>query len=139
MLSVGRSEGMKLTTNAETIYHNSNRIGKLFTSICTMFFAASIVYEFITEGWSHAVIQLVIYIATIFMSLFFGAMSGLKGAQIKLSTVEEVCSLLEDWRNQPPQIDKYDEAKDDTVKDEIVKPVEVEPQKSVDNRVIEIE
>lgn len=129
ILSVGKSENMKIKTNSETAYRNIHRVSKLFTSICGMFFAASLVYQFISEGWQSAIIQMVISVALIFASLFFGSMSGLKGAQIKLSIAEEICTLLEEWKAEEPVIEKYDVAVDEKIVDDDNKNKEIKPVK----------
>lgn len=138
MLSVGKSENMKVRTNADAIYLNFRRARKIITSIFSMFFAASIVYDFIQSGWEKAIVQVVIGIGLIFGSLFFGSMSGLKGAQIKLSATEEVCELLEEWRKQPPKINKYDMFEDESTDNTEETVAQEEVNKPVDMRVIEI-
>lgn len=136
ILSIGKSESMKIHTNAEAAYRHSHRISKIITSVFGAFFAASLVYEFIKDNWQYAVMQLVIQIVLIFMSLFFGSMSGLKGAQIKLSITEEICDLLEEWRKQPPEIYKYETLIDEQNK----RPIASQNiQDTVDKRVIQIE
>lgn len=107
MLSVGKSDSMKMHTNAAKVYHTSHRITKIFTSFCGALLGASIVYEFITDHWETASIRLAINILLIVMSIVLGSASGIKGAQIQLSSTEEVCELLEEWKQQPAEFNKY--------------------------------
>lgn len=132
ILSVGKSDAMKIHTNAENVHRNVGRVTKIITSFVGTFLAASIVYEFIEGTWESAIVKLIINITLIFASLFFGAVSGLKGAQMQLSVTEEICDLLEEWKNVPADIEKYgDIIIDDTdIKTE---------EKPVDDRCISIE
>lgn len=107
MLDVHKSDSMKINTSAAKKYHISHMITKVFTSLCGSFLGASIVYEFIADDWETAIIKLAINILLIAMSIFLGSVSGIKGAQIQLSSTEEVCELLEEWKHKSPEIDKY--------------------------------
>lgn len=114
MLSVGRSDNMKMHTDAAKLYHTSHRITKVFTSLCGAFLGASIMYEFIVDNWETALIRLAINVLIIVMSVIFGSISGIKGAQIQLASTEEVCNLLEEWKHEPAEIDKYGDIADIT-------------------------
>lgn len=120
MLAVGKSDTMKMHTSAAKIYHTSHRISKIFTSLFGALLGASIVYEFIADHWETAIIRLVINVLLIAMSIVFGSISGIKGAEIQLASTEEVCELLEEWKHEPPLVEKYSEASNVTTTQEVV-------------------
>lgn len=126
MLSVGKSNSMKMHTNGEVVYHGVGRASKVITSGVGMFFSASIVYDFISEGWQKAIIGLIIGLILIVASSIFGSTSGVKGAQIKLSATEEVCELLEEWKGTTIDIEKYGDFESISEVDKKVEILEVE-------------
>lgn len=105
-LSIGQSQGLKLHTNAAEKSHTSKLIVKILTSALTTFLAAAITYNFITDA-QQAILKLVLSILLIFLSILFGATSGVKGGQTKLSTAEQICELLEEWKGKPIDFNKY--------------------------------
>ena len=101
VLSVGNSGSMRIDVRKAERYHSLNRFKKIITSSLSTLLVASLVYDFISGDWDAAILKLIINIALLFMSLFFGTIGGVKGAQIKLSTAEEICEKLEEWKNEP--------------------------------------
>lgn len=135
MLSVGKSDSMKIHTNAAKTYHTTGRLAKTFTSLLGALLGASIVYDFITDNWETALIRLAINILLIVMSIVFGSASGIKGAQIQLSSTEEVCELLEEWKHEPAELDKYG----DILVTEETTSEEVEEEEKKNTPIIQIE
>ena len=107
VLSVSGSEGMKIKVRKAEHRHAVGRISKILTSLLSTTLAASITVTFIQGDIATALFTLLINIVILCISLFFGAASGIKGAKIKLATAEQVCELLEEWKNQPPSEEPY--------------------------------
>lgn len=121
VLSVGKADSMKVHTRAEETFHTIGRIRKFIMSALGCGLAASFAYEFVKGDYTNAIVMLVLNIAMLFMSLFFGSTSGLKGGQLKLSTAEIVCEKLEEWRNQKPEQEPYQTKDEFIVDDTLVK------------------
>lgn len=111
VLDVSGSDGMKIHIRKAEHLHTVGRIQKLITSALSTALAASITVNFITGNWESACLTLLLNIVILFMSVFFGAASGVKGAKIKLATAEQISELLEEWRKQPPKEEPYQEHK----------------------------
>lgn len=109
ILSVSGSDTMKIDVHEAEHMHTKGRITKFISSVLSMFLAASIAIEFVQGDIYSAIFTFIINVAILFMSLFFGAMSGAKAAKVKLSTVEKISELLEEWRNEPPFEEPYKE------------------------------
>lgn len=102
ILKVGKHTNGQIKINVAEAYRTANRLKKLVMTVLSTFLAASLMYEFISkDNVKEALLQLLLYVAILFMSFFFGALSGNKGAQIKLGLAEEVSELLEEWQNKP--------------------------------------
>lgn len=109
LLNVSSADSLKFKPREAENYALRGRLTKLVSSILTMALAASITVEFLQGEWATAVITLLLNVIILFASLFFGAMSGTKGAKIKLATVEEACEKLEEWRSALPADEPYKE------------------------------
>lgn len=109
VLAVSGSDGMKIHIKKAEHQHTFGRIQKIVTSTLSTVLAASITVNFIHGNWESAILTLLLNVVILFMSLFFGAMSGVKGAKLKLSTAEQISELLEEWRKQPPKEEPYQE------------------------------
>lgn len=107
VLSVNASDSMKLHIHKAEHYHAFGKFKKAFSSVLSMIFAASIAVSFIKDGLQEAMFTLLLMIAILFSSLFFGAMAGAAGARMKLATCEEICELLEEWKNVPPSEEPF--------------------------------
>lgn len=107
VLSVNASDSMKLRIHKAEHYHVFGKFKKAFSSVLSMIFAASIAVSFIKDGWQEAMFTLLLMVAVLFSSLFFGAMAGAAGARMKLATCEEICELLEEWKNVPPSEEPF--------------------------------
>lgn len=111
VLSVLGSDSMKLDVHKAERMHSVGRVKKLITSALSTLFAASIAVNFVKGEFESAALTLLINVAILFTSLFFGAMSGAKAAKVKLSIAEEVSEMLEEWRDTPPSEEPYVEHK----------------------------
>ena len=97
----------KRSLKADKKFYAKNAIQKLLTLILTIGVGASIVPNMINGEWWAAILKLIIAIGSLLTSILMGAMNGLKGARIKLSTVEDACTDLELWANKKPIIAPY--------------------------------
>lgn len=137
LLSVSSSDSLKFKPREAENYAIRNRLSKFITSMLTVALGASITVEFVQGEWATAVITLLLNVIILFTSLFFGSMHGQHGAKIKLSTVEEACEKLEEWRSMKPADEPYHEEPGQLVEvKEIVEnaivPVDIEnPNKNV--------
>lgn len=106
ILSVGKADSMRIRTKAEQTYHGIGRTKKFIMSLFGCLLAVSFTYDFVTN-YKKAIVLLVLSMTMLFMSLFFGATSGIKGGKLKLSTAEIICEKLEEWRGQKPNEEPF--------------------------------
>lgn len=107
ILSVGKADSMKIRVKAEEHFHAIGRMQKFIMLALGALLVASLSYEFISGDWMQAIVTLILQIGMMFMSLFFGAMSGINGGKLKLSTAEIVSERLEEWKNSKPSQEPY--------------------------------
>ena len=118
----------KRDLRADRKFYTTHAIQKFFSTAMTVIFGASIIPEMISGEWWTAVLKLVLGIFSIGMSVIFGAINGIQGARLKLSSVEEACGDLERWADKKPELGPYSEHKTEE---------KVEPKK-VENKSTEI-
>lgn len=80
---------------------------KLLSSILLISVGASLVPEIISGNVAAIIIKLIVAIGSLLSAVFMGALSGVKGARMKLSIVEDACVDLEKWANKKPIIAPY--------------------------------
>lgn len=102
VLNVGSSGNSRINIKKAEHYHSAHRLGKALTAFLSAGLAASLVYDFISDGFEGALLKLLLNIVLLFCSLIFGSLCGIKGAKIKLSIAEELSELLEEWKNEAP-------------------------------------
>lgn len=107
ILQVGSSGNSKINVKKAEHYHSIHRLSKALTAFLSAGLTASLVYDFITDGYEGALLKLLLNIVLLFCSLIFGSLAGIKGAKIKLSIAEEVSELLEEWKNEEPTVVPY--------------------------------
>lgn len=107
LLSVSSADSMKFKPREAEHYGAINKVTKLITSVLSVALAASISVEFLQGQWVTVLITLLLNIVILFGSLFFGSIAGMKAGKIKLSTVEEACERLEEWKNAKPSEEPY--------------------------------
>lgn len=99
----------KRNLRADKRFYVSNSIKKLLISILMIVTGASLLPEMIDgEIWA-AVLKLALAIGSLLSATFMGAISGVKGARLKLSVVEDACSDLERWAEKKPVLAPYKE------------------------------
>lgn len=128
ILSVGKTDSMKVKIKAEENYHTIGRLKKVITSALGAVLSASFVFEFITGNWIDVVLRIIISVVCLFMSFFFGALSGQTGAKLKLSVAEEVSERLEEWKNSKPTQEPYADLQEEHVivkKEENIPTIEI--------------
>lgn len=112
----------KRNLRADKNFYRFHSIKKFVSTLMTVTLGASIIPEMITGNWGSAILKLMLGITTISMSVIFGAINGIQGARLKLSTVEEACGDLERWSNSKPRLTPYTEIKTEEIKTEDSKP-----------------
>jgi len=99
VLSVGTSGKLKINTNAAETHSRVSGTYKLFMTIFGALLMAAIVFDFVDgKNILSSIMKLILSIVVLFMNLFFGSASGMKGGKIKLSVAEEVSEKLEEWK-----------------------------------------
>lgn len=116
---------------ADRTFYKKNSFRKLVTLMLTIGVGASIVPNMIQGEWWAALLKLIIAVGSLLTSILMGAINGVKGARIKLSTVEDACMDLELWAQKKPVIAPYKEP----TKDE---PKQLEEKKSEDEVTTDI-
>lgn len=99
----------KRDLKADRKFYTIHATQKFFTTFMTVVFGASIIPEMISGEWWGAVLKLILGLFSIGMSVVFGAINGIQGARLKLSTVEEACGDLERWSDKKPILAPYGE------------------------------
>ena len=100
---------------ADKKFYTKNSLQKLFFLLLTIGVGASIVPNMIQGEWWSALLKLIIAIGSLSTSVLMGAINGVRGARIKLSTVEDACQDLELWAKKKPVIAPYKEPKGEVV------------------------
>lgn len=108
-LSIGGVKSGKIYTKASETHYRLGMSKKVLSSILSTLLAASLMYEFITENIANTLLKLLMMVSMLFVSFIFGAISGMKGARIKLSVAEELSELLEEWKGEKPNEVPFDE------------------------------
>lgn len=104
----------KRDLRADRRYYTWHALQKFFSTLMTVVVGASIIPEMISGEWWTAILKLILGIFSIGMSVIFGALNGIQGARLKLSTVEEACGDLERWAEKKPEKAPYDEIKEES-------------------------
>lgn len=99
----------KRSLKADKKFYTRNSLQKLFFLLLTIGVGASIVPNMINGEWWSALLKLIVAVGSLLVSILMGAINGVKGARIKLSTVEDACMDLELWAKKKPIIAPYKE------------------------------
>ena len=105
----------KRNLKADRTFYTTHAIQKFVSTLMTVVFGASIIPEMISGDWGIAILKLILGVVSISMSVVFGAINGIQGARLKLSSVEEACSDLERWSNKKPVLAPYSEIKTEDI------------------------
>ena len=104
----------KRDLRADKRYYTTHSIQKFFSTLLTVVCGASVIPEMISGEWWTAVLKLILGIFSIGMSVIFGAINGIQGARLKLSSVEEACGDLERWADKKPILAPYSDIEQKT-------------------------
>lgn len=112
VLAVSKSGGMAINIKAAERQRGFASVKKLLMLAASAFLTVNVIMEFIDfagdpSKLKAALLRVLMYVVTLFMSWFFGSVSGTKGGKLKLSTAEEVAERLEEWKNMPPSEEPY--------------------------------
>ena len=124
LLSFQDSNLDKRDLKADKKYYHLRSISRLLSSFGMTAIGASIIPDMINGDVWGAILRLLIALGALVGAIIMGAFNGVKGARLKLSTVEDVCGDLERWAGTKPKLPKYKEIKFLPVEE---KPIE-EPQ-----------
>ena len=97
----------KRNLRADKKFYLSKSMSKLVISVLIIVTGASLIPEMIQGEYWSAVLKLCLAIGTLLSSVFMGAMTGVRGARLKLSVVEDACCDLERWAEKKPLIEPY--------------------------------
>lgn len=100
----------KRKLHADRSFYIRHTVQKLLTSVLFMVTAAALIPEMISGQYWSAVLKLIVALCSLSLSVFMGAMNGVKGARMKLSIVEDACVDLEHWAEKKPIIEPYSES-----------------------------
>lgn len=112
LFSYQESNLNKRHLKADKYFHTRQSLTKLFTLILTVSIGGSLVPEFIDGDWLGAVLRLLLTLASLVTSIFWGSMNGAQGAKMKLDLVEQVSEDLEKWADKKPLLVPYEICED---------------------------
>ena len=120
----------KRKLKADKVFFYSRATRKIISSTLLVSMGASLIPEFIHGNWAEVVLKLLIGLWALLSSVFMGAMNGVRGARLKLSTVEDTCIDLEEWGKRKPTVEPYSftEVKVEEKREEPKTPSEVAKQ-----------
>lgn len=125
----------KRNLSADKRYYHRKSITRLITSLGLISIGGSMIPDMIDGNIAGAILKLVAALMALLGAIISGSISGVKGARLKLSIVEDTCTDLERWANKKPKIAKYKDIKlIDTVK--LDKPIEP-PKEETPSEVVE--
>ena len=112
---------------ADKSYYAKRSITKFLSLLLTVSIGGSLIPEFMNGNKWSAILKLLIALGSLLSSILMGAMNGIRGARIKLCTVEEVCFDLEKWADKKPIIEPYEEIVVQPREEQIVMNLEEKP------------
>jgi hypothetical protein len=107
LLSFRDSDLSKKNLRSDKHYYTRKAISKFVVTFLTVCLGASLAPQLINGEYAAAIFKLIIALGSLFGAIISGALSGVKGARLKLNTVEEVCFDLERWANKKPILTPY--------------------------------
>lgn len=125
----------KRNLRADKQYYHRKSITRFITSLGLISIGGSMIPDMIDGNIAGAILKLIVALMALLGAIVSGSISGVKGARLKLSIVEDTCADLERWANKKPKIAKYKEIKlIDAVK--LDKPIEP-PKEETPSEVVE--
>lgn len=100
LFSYSDSNLNKRRLGADKLFHIEKSASKLITSLLILSVTGSVVPEMVSGNWWEAIFKLGIALFSLLSSVFAGSITGVRGARLKLSTVEDVCADLERWSDK---------------------------------------
>lgn len=97
LLSFRENNIHKRNLKASRNFYIGNSLFKLVSFLALISIAGSILPELISGNFVAALARLLIALGSLFSSVMFGAMNGIRGARLKLSTVEDAAFDMELW------------------------------------------
>lgn len=104
LFSFQNSNFNKRNLKADKHFYRINSVKKLIVSLLSITIGASLIPDLIDGEAYTALLKLILAIGSLLSASFSGAMSGIKGARIKLSIVEDACRDLESWKGISPYL-----------------------------------
>ena len=99
----------KRELKADKKFYIKHSIIKLLSLVLTISVGGSIIPELIGGNYWTALLKFCVVIGSLITAILMGAMNGIKGARLKLSTVEDTCNDLERWAEKKPILGPYKE------------------------------
>lgn len=93
--------------HSDRYYYSRKAISKFIFTLLTIGLGASLVPEMIKGEYGSAILKLLLALGSLGGAIVGGALSGIQGARLKLSIVEDVCFDLERWAGKKPIITPY--------------------------------
>lgn len=107
LLSFQDADLSKKNLKSDKYYYRRKSISKFIMTLLTIGVGASLVPQMISGEYGAAILKLVLALGSLLGAIVGGALSGIHGARLKLSTVEEVCFDLERWAGKKPLVTPY--------------------------------
>lgn len=107
LLSFRDSDLSKKNLRSDKTYYTRKSISKFITTMLTVCLGASLAPQMINGEYAAAIFKLVIALGSLLGAIISGALTGVKGARLKLDLVEDVCFDLERWVDKKPILTPY--------------------------------
>lgn len=107
LLSFQESNLNKRHLKADKSFYVRKSITKFLSVLLTVSVGASLVPEMINGEWWAAILKLSIAVGSLLAAVLGGSLNGIRGARLKLSSVEDVCGDLERWAKKKPILIPY--------------------------------
>lgn len=113
---------------ADRSFYAKHSIRRLITSALSITMTGSIIPTMLQGNIWEAILRILIALCTLGGAVLMGSVSGVRGARIKLSIVEDACVDLEQWRNKKPLLAPYTVVEDNKKELEVPDAIVVENQ-----------
>ena len=107
LLSFQDTDLSKKNLKRDKQYYRKKSISKFITTALTICLGASLAPQLINGEYAAAIFKLVLALGSLLGAVIGGGLSGIQGARLKLSIVEDVCFDLERWTNKKPLVAPY--------------------------------
>lgn len=107
LLSFRDADLSKKNLKGDKQYYAKKSISKFITTLLTICLGASLAPQMIQGEYAAAIFKLILALGSLLFAVIGGGLSGIQGARLKLTIVEEVCFDLERWANKKPIVAPY--------------------------------